>query len=79
MTDFGEKIRPNVGSIISKTKCDRHKAIFMHKAGINKIYLGRKGGPKEIGKWGITLPLSSMRVHPTAPPPHLSDTVAMYI
>ncbi len=31
MTDFCEKNRPNLGQILSGTKCDRDKHIFFHR------------------------------------------------
>ncbi len=39
MTDFCEN-RPTLGHIISGTKCDRDKQIFLQKEEVDKIALG---------------------------------------
>ncbi len=40
---FGWKIRPNLGKIFSRSKCNREKPIcFLQKTGVNKIKLGIK-------------------------------------
>ncbi len=60
-----------LGQIISGTKCDRDKQIFLQKEGFNKIKFCIKKGPNGIGKCqkcGSSPPSTSMGV-PTPPPP----------
>ncbi len=40
--NFGEKLDPDVGQIISGTKCDRDKPIFFQKKEVTNIKLGIK-------------------------------------
>ncbi len=44
MRDFGKKIRPTLGLIISETKCNRDKPFFQSNEGVNTK------GPNSIAK-----------------------------